>query len=637
MANYRWRPILCMALAFAPGVALAQANTPPTALPAVRDAAYPSTIRLSIDARDVARAILRGTMTLPVKTAGPMVIYFPRWVPGHHAPSGPISRIAGLTVRANGGDVAWKRDPVMMHAIHIVVPAGVETIEVGFQYLSATDPKMGRIEISPDMMDLQWTSLAPYPAGYRSDRMTVQASVQLPENWHFATALEQDGPDKSIIRFKPVSYETLVDSPILAGRYFRREILDHSADAPVGISIFADKPELLAAQPEQIEAHRALIDQSYKLFRSKHFDRYEFLVGLTGKIGSLGAEHHRSSENFTVPNYFTEWDITAPSRELLPHEFVHSWNGKFRRGADLLTPTLDTPMQNSLLWVYEGLTRYLGAVLAVRSGLNSKQQGLDNFALNAATMAYRAGRQWRPLLDTTNHSIYAEGSQPWPSWQRGADYYLEGQLIWLDVDTRIRAVSGGKKSLDDFVRTFFGVNDRSYVPVAYEAADVFKALNDVQPYDWEAFFRDRVERVAPGAPLDGITRGGYRLVYTDTPTGFFRGMEMQRNVTDQTYSIGLVADAAGTLVDVLWDGPAFRAELTIGTQIVAVNGGAYSADLLKAMVQACKGSATPLQLTVRRSDVVRTVALPCGTGLRYPRLERNPAEPARLDAILSPR
>lgn len=603
----------------------------------LRDADYPGVIKLAIDARDVSRAILRGTMTLPVTGPGPMTIYFPRWVPGHHAPSGPIARIAGLTVRAGGAAIGWQRDPVMMHAIHIVVPDDADTIEVAFQYLSPTDPKMGRMEISPEMLNLQWTSLAPYPAGYPSRRMTVQAAVRLPENWQFATALATDNVADGVIRFKPVDYETLVDSPILAGRYSVRHVIDNSPVAPVALAIFADRPELLAASPAQIEAHRRLVDQSLKLFASRHYDRYDFLVGLTSKIGGLGAEHSRSSENFTVPGYFTDWAGTAPSRELLPHEFVHSWNGKFRRGADLLTPTLDTPMQNSLLWVYEGLTRYLGAVLSVRSGLHKPQEGLDNFALTAATMQNRAGRQWRPLLDTTNHSIYAEGAQPWPNWQRGSDYYLEGQLIWLDVDTRIRELSGDKRSLDDFVRAFFSIENGSYRPVAYDFDDVVTALNTVAPWNWAEYLRDRVENVAPDAPLDGLQRGGYRLIYTDTPTGFFHSGEVQRGVTDLNSSIGLTVDNSGTITDVVWDGPAFTAELTIGTQIIAVNGETYDGSRIKNAVRACKGQPTPLTLTVRRSDAVRDVRIGCAGGLRYPRLERDPAAPARLDAILAPR
>lgn len=593
-------------------------------------------MRLSIDATDVNRAIFTGRLILPVAQAGPMLLLFPRWVPGHHAPSGPISRIAGIHVSSGGRDIAWTRDPVQMHVLHLTVPEGATSIEVDFQYLSPTDPKMGRVEVTPDMIDLQWTSLAPYPQGYASRDMTVEATVRLPAGWGYATALDVASTRDGMVVFKPVDYETLVDSPIVAGRYHRREILDAAATAPVTLDLFADSPESLAAQPEQIAAHRRLVEQAYKLFRSRHFDRYTFLTGLTTQIGGLGAEHHQSSENFTTAGYFTDWAANAPARELLPHEFVHSWNGKFRRGADLLTPTLDAPMRNSLLWVYEGMTRYYGAVLTARAGLNTPEEARSNFAVSAALMENRAGRQWRPLLDTTNHSIYAEGAQPWPNWQRGSDYYLEGQLLWLDVDTRMRELSGGRKSLDDFARPFFGVDGGSHRPVPYVFEDVIAGLNAQVPYDWGSFLHEHVEKVTPRAPLDGLARGGYRLVYTDAPTDFFRALEKQRGVMDLSYSIGLVVDADGAIGDVLWDSPAFAAELTIGTRILAVNGQAFEAAKLRQAIGACKGSPRPVTLTVQRGPMVRDATVTCAIGLRYPRLERDPAVPARLDAILAP-
>jgi len=597
---------------------------------------YPGTLTLFIDATDVSRAIFRGELIVPSPPAGPLTIFFPRWVPGHHAPSGPISRIAGIEVNADGVRIPWRRDPVMMHALHMVVPAGTRDIRLGFQYLSATGPDMGRVEMSEDMMDLQWTSLAPYPAGHASREMTVRASVRLPPGWAFATALEQDDSREGVVRFRPVSYETLVDSPIVAGRYHRSEPLGELQGAPVMLELFADRPESLQARPDQIAAHRALVEQADRLFRSRHFERYAFLVGLTSRIGSLGAEHLRSSENFTVPGYFTDWADTAPSRELLPHELAHSWNGKFRRGSDLLTQTLDVPMRNSLLWVYEGLTRYLGAVLAARAGLHTMEESLGNFAQNAAAMQNRPGRAWRALLDTTNHSIYAEGPQPWPSWQRGADYYLEGQLVWLDIDTRLREMSGGQRSLDDFVRAFFAVEDRSTIPLAYDFDDVVRTLNRVAPGKWREYLRQRIDQVAPDAPLDGIRRGGYRLVYRDTPTGFFRSGEKQRGVSDLGYSVGLTVKGDGTIAEVLWGSTAYDAALTIGTRIVAVGAHTFTPSTLLDAVRECRGRETPLPLTVQRADAVRQVALNCSAGLRYPWLERDPSAADRLGAILAP-
>lgn len=637
LAGARQRGAVALATSLLLTGTVAADDGPVSRTPALSDGTYPGVIELAIDARDVDRAIVSGTLTLPVASDGPMTFYFPRWVPGHHAPSGPISRIAGLSLQADGAAIAWRRDPVDMNALHFSVPAGARQVQLSFQYLSPTDPGMGRIEITSDMADLQWTSLAPYPAGYASRNMTYRASVRLPQGWQFATALQRNEQRGDTVHFEPVDYETLVDSPIVAGRYYERVMLDDSRPAPVTLHLFADEPRLLRFETAQIESHRALVEQTYRLFRSRHFDRYDFLVGLTAKIGSLGAEHHRSSENFTVPSYFTDWANTAPSRELLPHELVHSWNGKYRRGADLLTPTLDRPMRNSLLWVYEGLTRYLGAVLAVRAGLHTRQQGLENFAVSAARMQNRAGRRWRPLADTVNHSIFLDEHPVWPSWQRGSDYYLEGQLIWLDIDTRLRELTGDRKSLDDFVRVFFAGTDGAYRPLPYDQTDVVDALNAIAPYRWEEYFRDRVEQPAPEAPLDGLIRGGYRLVYADSATDFFRNLEAQAKVTDLGYSIGLIVNDAGVVTDVIWDTPAFDAAMTIGTQVIAVDAVVYSSAVLTRAVSGCKGRTEPLRLTLRRGDAVREARLDCSMGLRYPRLERIAETPARLDAILAPR
>lgn len=593
-------------------------------------------LQLTIDARDVDRAIYRGTMVMPVENTGPSVIQFPKWVPGHHAPSGPISRIAAIHFYADNTEIAWKRDTLDMFAFHVDPPDAATSIRVDFQYLSPTAPDMGRIEMTANMIDLQWTSLAPYPKGFESRDITVQASVTFPEGWQFATALEQDKVTNGTINFKPVKYDVLVDSPIVAGRFARTEILDGSPDAPVTLNLFADASELLEVSDDQIEAHRRLIRQSYKLFKSRHFDHYNFLVGLSSEIGGLGAEHHRSSENFTTPTYFTDWEAEPRSRELLPHEFVHSWNGKFRRGADLLTPTLNQPMQNSLLWVYEGLTRYLGSVLAVRSGLNTLEEGRDNFAASAALMANRAGRNWRPLSDTTNHSIYAEGPQPWPNWQRGADYYLEGQLLWLDVDTLMRDRSKGARSLNDFAAEFFSINDGSFDPVPYTFEDVVNTLNEFVPYDWATYFHDRVDKVAVRPPLDGLVRGGYRLVYTETPSDYFKSLDARKGLTNLSYSLGIKVDEEGNISDVRWESPAFSVALTIGTKILAVNGQMFETPRLVSAVRDCKGKTTPLSLLVKRREIVREVGLDCSSGLRFPHLVRDSSKPALLDEILAP-
>jgi predicted metalloprotease with PDZ domain len=441
-----------------------------------------------------------------------------------------------------------------------------------------------------------------------------------------------------VTTFKPVSLETLVDSPIFAGRYFKRLDLDPAGPAPVHLNIVADRPDLLDVKSEQLEAHRALVRQAYRLYGSHHYDHYDFLLAVTNLMGRIGLEHHRSSENGTVPDYFTGWDKNADARDLLPHEYTHSWNGKFRRPADLWTPNYNVPMRDSLLWVYEGQTQYWGLVLAARAGLLTRPQALDALASTAATYDHRSGREWRTLQDTTNDPIAAmRRPLPWRSWERSEDYYSEGALLWLDADTLIREQSHDRRSLDDFARAFFGIGDGSDVPATYTFEDVAQALNRVQPYDWPGFLRTRLESHGPGAPLDGVARGGYKLVYAETPSGYFKDSDERRQVTDLTYSIGAVIGRTGQLTDVLWEGPAFKIGLTVGTQIIAVDGRAFEPGRLESAIKDARTSGAAIELLVKNGDRYRTVRIDYRDGLRYPRLERDAAMPARLDQIFTAR
>ena len=355
-------------------------------------------------------------------------------------------------------------------------------------------------------------------------------------------------------------------------------------------------------------------------------------------MGGIGLEHHQSSENSLSPTAFTEWDKNADERDLLPHELVHSWNGKFRRPADLWTPTFNVPMRDSLLWVYEGQTQYWGYVLAARAGLITKDQAIDAFAVTAALYDHRIGRAWKALQDTTNDPIIAmRRGIPWRSWQRSEDYYSEGQLIWFDADTLIREMSKGRKSLDDFASAFFGINNGSHVPATYTFEDVIAALNAVQPYDWAPFLRSRLDGHGPGAPLDGVARSGYKLVYTDTPSELMKSLEGAGGGVNLTYSLGMTIGREGRLSDVLWDGLAFKQGLIAGTQIIAINNVAYSNDRMKDAMKAAQKSGTAIELLVRNRDVFRTVRFDYREGLRYPKLERVTGTPDRLSQILAAR
>ncbi len=636
-------------LSLAATAALAQtpaANQPlPESAPATapieapRDVPYVGPLKLSVDATDLDRKIWNVTTTMPVAKTGDFVFLYPQWVPGGHSPRNDLDKLAGLVVTANGKRIPWTRDVVNVNAFHVDVPAGVTELSISYQFLTAVEAKVGRTEVTPEMLNLQWLQVTMYPAGYYTRQIPIEASVKLPEGWKLATALETASTSGQVTTFKPTTVETLVDSPIFAGKYFKSIELDPNGPAPVRLNLVADSPELLEAKPEQIQIHKDLVQQAYKLYGAHHYDHYDFLVALSDKLGGIGLEHHRSSENRVVPKYFTEWDKSFVGRDLLSHEYTHSWNGKFRRAADLWTPNLNVPMRDSMMWVYEGQTQYWGNVLAARSGLLTKQQALDSLALTAAAYDNRRGRDWRPVQDTTNDPIIANRKPlSWLSWQRSEDYYSEGLLVWLDADTLIREKTGGKKSLDDFAKAFFGVDNGSYVPRTYTFDDVVSTLNGVYAYDWATFLKTRIQDVQEKAPLDGFARGGYKVVYTDAPSEFMKSAESKSKSTALSYSLGLTVGSDGVLTDVQWGGPAFKAGLTQGLTVVAVNGEAFDSDKLKAAVTAAKKPENPLvELLVKDGSRYRMVKIDYRDGLRYPRLEKIPGVPSRLDDILTPR
>lgn len=604
-------------------------------LPPARDIAFPGTIALTVDATDVRRGIFRVKEVIPVAAAGEMVLLYPQWLPGNHAPRGPIDDVAGLHVTAGGRPLVWRRDPVNVYAISIAVPAGVSAIELAFDYVSPVAGGQGRVVMTQEMLNLQWNLTAFYPAGYFTRQIMVAPAVVVPEGWSYGVALDPIAPGSmGQVAFKPVDFETLVDSPMIAGRFFRK--IDLSSK--VRLNIVADRPEELAASDAQIAAHRRLVEQATALFGAEHYDHYDFLLSVSDRMGGIGLEHHRSSEDGTATGYFTHWDDQAARRNLLPHEYTHSWNGKFRRGADLYTPDYAVPMRNSLLWVYEGQTQYWGYVLQARSGLVSAEDTLSAYAMIAASLDTRPGRKWRSLGDTTNDPIVAaRRPEPWVSWQRSEDYYSEGLLIWLDTDMQIRTLTRGRRSLDDFARAFFGMRDGDWGVLTYRFEDVVKALNDIAPFDWASFLHDRVDKPQPRAPLGWLAAGGYRLVYRDKPTTYWHSEERRRKQTDLSYSLGMVIDNDKTLSQVLWDGPAFAAGLTTGTTLVALDGEAFDAGRLVDRIADAAKTKQPIELLVKHGDQFRTVSISYFGGNRYPRLERTGPGPAWLDELLKAR
>ena len=616
-------------------------NSKPMATPKVdtiappRDIAYPGTIKLTVDASDVTRAIFRVHEQVPVAHAGDFVMLYPKWLPGNHSPSGQINDVAGFRASANGRMLPWVRDTLDVYAFHINVPQGVSAIDIDFQYVSPTAQNQGRIVATPDLASIEWIANSLYPAGYYVRDIPIQASVIIPAGWKVASALRPSSEGASRVDYPATSYEILMDSPLIAGAHYRRFPL--SPD--VALDVIADNDKELEAKPEQIGAHARLVEQAVKAFGAQHYDHYDFLLTISDYLGGEGLEHHRSSEDGTARGYFTDWDNQLNARNLLPHEFSHSWNGKYRRAADLWTPDYRTPMQDTMLWVYEGQTQFWGYVLGARSGMLSKQETLDAIAATAAAYGPGTpGRSWRPLEDTTNDPIIARRApQPWRGWQRSEDYYSEGELIWIDVDRIIRQQSGNKHSIDDFARAFFGVRDRDYGELTYTFDDIVNTLNRVQPYDWRSYLQRRVYDPARDAPLEGITQGGYHLVFTPEPTKWIKSLEKNRKYNELTYSGGFTISDEGKIGSVLWDSPAFNAGLTIGSELIAVNGRKFTADSLKQAIKGAADNGPAPELLVHDGEVYRTVKLDWHGGLRYPRLEKVGNGPGTLDQLLATR
>lgn len=613
----------------------------PAPIAAPQDTDYAGgVITLEIDATDTERGIFRGRERIPLANDEPITLLYPQWLPGNHAPRGPLNLFAGLEVRAGGERVPWRRDPVNVYAFHIDPPAGSRELEVTFNFLSPTQTTQGRVVMTPTMLNLQWNAMLLYPAGHYASRVHFQPNVALPEGWRFATALDGARTDGATTRFAETDLETLVDSPMFAGMHSRIVELDRSGRSRVSLNIFAERPDQLAITDTQIRLHRNLVTQADRLFGARHFDHYDLLLALGDRLGGIGLEHHRSSENKVTGGYFTDWDNSVDDHDLLPHEYAHSWIGKYRRPADLYTPGYDVPMRGELLWAYEGSDQYWGQVLTARSSLFTRQQALDYLASVAATYQYRVGREWRSVTDTGNDPIVSgRRPTPWLSYSRSEDYYSEGLLVWLDADTLIRERTAGRRSLDDFARRFYGVpsENGSRRVNTFDFDDVVAALNAVAPYDWATFLRERFDEAGTEPPLDGITRGGYRLVFTEERSAYQRAAETYGKSASFAYSIGLGFGEGNTVTTVQWDSPAFNAGITSGAQILAVNGENYSAEVLRRAITAAKSTTTPIELIVRNGDAFRTVPIDYHDGLRYPRLERVRGAPDRLGAILAPR
>jgi predicted metalloprotease with PDZ domain len=599
----------------------------------------PASIHVTADVTDAPRKIIHAQLSIPVQP-GLLTLLYPKWIPGEHGPTGPIDNLAGVVIRANGQELAWTRDSVDMFAFHLTVPEGVSSLDVKLDFL-ATAPASGfsaGASTSANLAMLSWNEVILYPSGLQASQIEVQPSVKLLAGWNYGTALTKAGESKGVIDFKPVSLEELVDSPLLTGRYFQEYPLAAEVTPKHFLDLAADGPEDLRIKPEALAAFGNLVRETGALYQSRHYESYHFLVTLSDQVAHFGLEHHQSSDDRVQEKTFLDDNLALLNADLLPHEFTHSWNGKYRRPAGLATGNYEDPMKGDLLWVYEGLTQYLGEVLAARSGIETVDQYRAAVAVNAATLDNRPGRTWRDLQDTATaaQSLY-ETSGQWDNWRRSTDYYQEGVLVWLDVDTTIRKLTNDKKSVNDFCARFHGLGGNTppkVVPYTFE--DVVAALNEVVPYDWASFLRTRLDSKAAHAPMEGIAHAGYKLVYNDVPGELVQAREAATGDAQAWWSIGANISSDGHIEDVLVGSVSDKAGFGPGMQIVAVNGRQFSTALLGEAINDAKDNKEPIELIVVNTGYYKIIKLDYHGGLRFPHLERVNGTPDYLDEILKP-
>jgi len=621
----RFIPLFCLLVTLGLGQSYAQMAQNPA--------------RLEVDLRDAPSHIFHAKLRLPVK-GGPLTLIYPKWIPGEHSPTGPIVDFVGLKIIANGKEISWRRDDVDMYAFHIDVPAGVDTLEATYDYLSPAEPTTWREPPSSTakLAVLNWYVVTLYPQGPKTDDLIYVASLRLPSGWKYGTALPVAKETADEIEFAPASLTTVIDSPVIAGTYLRNIDLSPGQKPAHTAHVAADGPAALDASPVEVQHLRQLVAETGALFGARHYRRYDFLLTLSDRIPQDGVEHHESSDNRTAEAFLLDPELFESS-DLLAHEFTHSWNGKYRRPAGLATPDYQTPMKGELLWVYEGLTQYYGYMLSARSGIMPLKLLNEYLATTAAYLNDRPGRTWRDLEDTAVSAqiLYSIG-RAWSSWRRGIDYYDEGTLIWLEADTIIRRETGGKKSLDDFCRKFYGGEDSPPKVVPYRFEDVVNTMNEVAPYDWRAFFSERLKSHGPGAPLGGLENSGWKLTFTDVMNESEHITEVTEQEVNLQFSLGFYVHATGGddgdhILDVVPGSPAAKAGIVPGMRLLAVNGRRWNPDILRDAIRQAKNSKEPIELLAQNGDFFHTYHIDYHGGERYPHLEPISGKPDVLAEI----
>lgn len=596
------------------------------------------TVTLKVDANDAPRKIFHAQLTIPA-ASGTLTLYFPKWMPGEHGPTGPIQSLAGLRFTGNGQILKWRRDLLDGWTFHVEVPAGVSLVNAALDYICPVEKEgiyTGGESATDKLTIISWNTMLLYPAGWTSDQLQYQATLRLPDGWKFNTPLPIESQAGGEIKFKPASLTTLIDSPVQAGEYVR--VVPLAENPHQELDLAADSAAALDAPQDVLDAFKNLPDQAFKLFGSRHFRDYHFLYTLSDHTAHFGLEHHESDDSRVDEHGLIDSGQRLVHAGLLTHEYVHSWNGKYRRPADLATPDYEQPMKTDLLWVYEGLTSYLGDVLSGRSGIRSAEEFRDNIAIMAANLDHRPGRTWRNLQDTADGvPSMQDAPKEWESWRRELDYYDEDVLNWLWADMIIRHQTKGKKSLDDFCHLFHGGAGSVPEVKTYDFDEVMNTLNQVAAYDWRGFWTERLTNHGPGAPLQGIEESGWKLVYDRNSSPLFRATERSDQHVNASYSIGLLMKEDGTVVDTIEGLPAAVAGIGPGMRVIAVNGRRFSEEVLDNALAAGEKSSQPLELLLENTDYFRTYKLDYHGGEKYPHLVRDESKPDVMSDIIKAR
>lgn len=588
-------------------------------------------IRLDVDAVDAGKNILRVREKISVEKTGEFALFYPKWIPGEHAPTGTLNDMVNLFITANGKPLEWRRDDVEMFAFRVNVPSGVKELDITFDVLS----QPGTIA-SANLSRIKWNRLILYPKGAKDLDVNVTASLKYPDGWQYATALQSENETANPAQFKTVTLERFIDSPAIIGKYFKKIKLSDDGGILHEMDFAADSAESLEYKPETLQGWKNLVREANALFGARHYSQYKFLNTLSDVGGSEGLEHNESSENGVGLKALSNEYELMDFGDLLGHEYAHSWNGKYRRPAGLSTGDFETPQKAELLWVYEGLTQYLGKVLPTRSGLWTPETFRDVMADTAANLDHQTGRRWRSLVDTAVAVQFTYGSpNAWRNERRRVDYYDEGALIWMETDVLIRQKSSGKLSLDDFIKKFHGGQNTGAMVKPYDLNEVVTTLNSVVPFDWRTFFEERVYKIQTRAPLGGFTNGGWKLVYDETPNVQIQMYESFRDNVNLSYSLGINVESEGEIGDINPDLPAAKAGIVPGMKITKINGEEFETEKLRAAVAATKTGA-PLEFEIEFSETTETYKINYTGGNRYPHLERDTVKPDYLSGIGKP-